>query len=709
MFGSQLIEYGREFFSDSGDKLNINSDNNRNSNIKRDDSFFSYSESIIFHCGGRLWGSLCVITLFLQQRFCRNHHPKKTDLPLWSFRESKSTNMHPILGSALNSTEVSNEEDVNDSKLDFVVIDSGVSQNTSSGSEPSLCATMIEYESFVVQGGRMSLAAWMEHNGVTIDEIELPPAIFSSARYSHTPIQYILQSDDDECRQYILHANAKLINNNLSSGFRNMSASVSETTSSVKQSGGVESSWLYDDSDMDYKNSLQTRDTKEIRSGNRFSEEKIESVKIDKTDTKIGTKSGGNMGTANLHENKQQMKKTEDYYIDAINKGKRIDANSGSDLHVNVQKKLHKHWIVWSSTPKWIPNDPEKLTNEQMVEIYEICYFLSYNMGIAWHPDVETLLNGETQSVSTALKSGGKECIKSIREKSSGTMHPVVFGVNLLSKDYDDRISVANACIRAGGTFFAGWSNWIDSGKSESQPDSREMIEKNIRSKYFGITDDDDDEMEGFGKKSLKSGGRAVSLVETIGILTNHAEMSLEDYRKQAPAFTGWLASLPQFPREDSEYREANMSKQEKDCVMHMGLFFCWLPLSVTAISDISKLDSYEFKKYITDANRRSIQDHITGMDSILQRAMRISNKSISERIQADAINQAMQHVNMTLRASYYVFSQKVCAAVSRFAMRNHIRHTICNPYSRGKEYAEKITSAQKMAGKKWSAVVSKV
>lgn len=642
--------------------------------------FFSYLGVFIFYSTARLHHIVYIFLLYIQQRLCRRYDPKKTDLPLYSIH-IRTEKMHPVLSETVNSSEEEREESVEISLYEKT--------RTDGDSQPKLCTTLIQYESYVVQGGKRSLSGWMEGNGHQVDNIDLPHSVFSYARYSATPIQDLAISQDVDTKMSILHANGKLETLQLSNGIENQN--------SIRSSGREEIPTQH--------SQLQKIDSTPKKSLAKYPEEQytqnLKNVNIVETcsdlrkldfqspsSTSILQKSSGMKSMGKEKEEKEEEKKKKKKMKDTT--------DEKIDIHTKIESRLHQHWIVWGASPKWIPESVDELTKEQQIEIYEICHFLGYNLGIAWHPDSEALID---DSVLLQMhKSEGKMAMSTIPKKSAGKIHPVSFSMEILSKSPDDRISIANSCIHAGGAYFIGWGDWMESGGIDLETSA----DKKMMANYFGIT-------EKTIPKTVKAGGCAMSVMENIEILTNHAEMSLKDYRLKSPAFLGWLISLPNFETRGEKYRETNMSKQDVADIMAMGLFFCWLPLTVSAINSISKLDAYEFNKITTDANRRKIEEHILGMDAILQNAMQLQKSSISDPIHADAIDQAMKNINSTLRASYYIFSQKVCAAVSRFSVRQHILHNMRSHSLKGEEYTKKLLAIQKMSGGKWKSVVSKI
>lgn len=580
--------------------------------------------------------------------------------------------------------------------------------------ELKLCGLLQEYDRYLQLKGKRSLSAWLRSKNIVLENIDLPTTLMYCGNNSRSPIQHILSFGNAACRDRIIAVNDILSRLRLSTRESSGSSSGSSTTIAKTSIANT---------DIIFETSVQTTEKSIVAMplDLHLYEKIFDPPPAPELDLKVGKESEekqdykGDMETLvlwDLSKSNIVPDKEIDPVVKTENESKSESESDFDSLHLSIEARSRQHWILWPQNPTWIPENPENLTSDQMVEIYEICHFLGYSTGVLWVPSSSGLI--EIESDVKSRKSRGKEsmAVYTHTKRANGQMHPSVLGIQLLSSPLETRMNVADLCIRAGGAaFVSGLRDYMEHGSHNREID----IDKKIMAEYFGYHDDSDLNVKSISDANSKSKSKYPvqttnrTIQENIAILGNHAMISLREYREKVPVFAGWLASLPTREIGDGIYREKNMTAEDIQSIMQIGLFFCWLPIAVHSIRSIGELDYQDFQHVIIQANRREATEHLTGIDKLLLVAMKLSNISDNEPIPADALDYAMRNSNETVRASYYVFSQKVCHVISRFAIRHHIQETVRTYKAKGKEYEERFDEIRKRSGDQWRSIITRV
>lgn len=623
-------------------------------------------QSIIIYLYGHLCMVGCSLRIFFDRKLSRaGYRLAKRDsneiLPLFDSPLKKSDMMHASLNSDPESFEIVTHNTTNGESADSNDLASNHRHVRSGGAESIVLPShLAEYEKYIVKGGRKGLGNWLQSNGVDCGDISLPPIIFERAKTTRTPIQDVLRSGTETSIQKIRLAMGRL--ENIDSIPKNLpDVSV--------QKMPIESS----------SRSL----TKRAGASAMVIDRKLDrSVEVDILDSMSKQNEKCAVSQSIPEESSFQLKV-------------QIYKGSECSLYDLMEQSALKNVVVWDqSIPGLESKTAKELTAEDMMKAYEVCHFMGHNLGIAWHPDMDALLDGvDAQKKYTNY---GREQLVKILGSDRKRTHSCAMSLHVLSSDDVTRRSIANASIYDGSLFFLGWRDWLESGVTKSGTGAEEYL----LSQYFD--DFDPDEI-------LQANEPAKSIIckfpDLVRQLANRSEISLKTYRESAPLFLGWLTSLPLLP---INYKAVSLGSKEKEIIMQMGLFFCYLGIGMESVTSIASVQSEQYRKIMAEANRRSSASIIHAMDLVLEYSMKISRLGFDDKISTDAINESIAKGKYINKASFYLFSHRVCNTLSRYIARENTLAARRNQAGVCDTLA-KIEHAKKHCGDKWSTVLNRI
>lgn len=498
--------------------------------------------------------------------------------------------------------------------------------STFCSSARELPEALAKYESYVASGGHYGLSKWLQVNGHAYDSVpDVPNSVFAKAKYSRTPVQDLWNGKDAREREQIEALVRHFAQGPLAGG-KQLSLHPDTTAALVhaKPAAAPESEIAV-----------------------------IEVQRVSEMQPKVAR-----------------------------------DANviAGTCLAEALRSEASGLPVVFKRTAWFVPEDPAQMSREEARSLYEQCYFLSYVLGIAWHPDLDALIQPTTKPAGGAL---------SLYTKGSGNrMHPVTLCAQMLEQNDDHRAVLATETLRAGGHYVGGWQSWLQSGTTKR---AKHSARAKLANDFFGIYLAEEHEPV----PDTACHGRMHDVHE---IIQNKCKMSFQKYRECAPVFMGFIVSLPSM-----EYSRKMMppprklSAREQQCIIEMALFYCWLVLEVPAVRNVARWETGEFRKALGDALARKPADVVKGMQEILVEAMRRSRVAPSTALEADAVQHVLIEKSRVVRMSYYAFAQRVCGAISSHFLATHAM--ACGR----EEHKDKISAAKEQAGDGWGAAIAAI